>query len=343
MSDRMDEVLAAIDAETGKCICGNPLPADGPSLDYCSDLCQYRFTAESVGAELDRDAFDEDDVYQAPVTDGRAINQEVNRHFQVADTDLRSPHAAMRHVIVSRPSPVAVPMRNGARAADAAWFAMMAASGSVVAGPVAGLRTPVDNDSVPARISPGRFWLAQRRTGRTIPAAWVDITALVESLTVTQTIPELVEADRASFVSEAERRAVRFNTAWNELFREIAATAEQMRDLSTAAATAARTIGRAYTTAAAAQDVRHAKTVLRSLDVFVHCDCGIHVATLPRDATDDEATAAWEAHLLGATGLAPAEYFRQRALAHQQNRGTGPAPKRRRPPRDTGSNRRGHR
>ncbi|GAB3656555.1 hypothetical protein GCM10028833_32300 [Glycomyces tarimensis] len=37
-------VLAAIDAETAKCICGSPIRADGESLDYCSAACQTRYT-----------------------------------------------------------------------------------------------------------------------------------------------------------------------------------------------------------------------------------------------------------------------------------------------------------
>lgn len=45
-----DTTLDRIDAETAKCICGNPIPADGPSLDYCSLPCQYRWTAEHIGA-----------------------------------------------------------------------------------------------------------------------------------------------------------------------------------------------------------------------------------------------------------------------------------------------------
>jgi len=73
MSDRMNEVLAAIDAETAKCICGNDLTTDGVSLDYCSDVCQYRYYADRSGAEP---------LYLNPVdhgpTDGRRINEEVN-------------------------------------------------------------------------------------------------------------------------------------------------------------------------------------------------------------------------------------------------------------------------
>lgn len=45
MSDRQNDVLAAIDAETTKCICGRTISADGPSLDYCSYECQYRYAA----------------------------------------------------------------------------------------------------------------------------------------------------------------------------------------------------------------------------------------------------------------------------------------------------------
>lgn len=40
MSDRQNDVLAAIDAELTKCICGAPLRPNGPSLDYCSEDCQ---------------------------------------------------------------------------------------------------------------------------------------------------------------------------------------------------------------------------------------------------------------------------------------------------------------
>jgi hypothetical protein len=79
MSDRLNDVLAAIDAETAKCICGRTVPADGPSLDYCSDSCQYGYTAQQVGAELDDEfAYDID---QGP-TDGRTINAEVNDWFE---------------------------------------------------------------------------------------------------------------------------------------------------------------------------------------------------------------------------------------------------------------------
>lgn len=40
MSDRQNDVLAAIDAELTKCICGEPLRPNGLSLDYCSEACQ---------------------------------------------------------------------------------------------------------------------------------------------------------------------------------------------------------------------------------------------------------------------------------------------------------------
>jgi hypothetical protein len=81
MSDRMNDVLAAIDAETAKCICGREVPADGPSLDYCSDVCQYGYTAQQVGTEADDEySFH---INQGP-TDGRTINEDVNAWF--ADT-----------------------------------------------------------------------------------------------------------------------------------------------------------------------------------------------------------------------------------------------------------------
>jgi hypothetical protein len=40
MSDRQNDVLARITAELSKCICGDPLRPNGPSLDYCSEDCQ---------------------------------------------------------------------------------------------------------------------------------------------------------------------------------------------------------------------------------------------------------------------------------------------------------------
>jgi len=47
----MDEVLSSIDTELTKCICGNPIPENGVSLDYCSDVCQYRYYAGQSGAD----------------------------------------------------------------------------------------------------------------------------------------------------------------------------------------------------------------------------------------------------------------------------------------------------
>jgi len=79
MSDRQNDVLAAIDAETAKCICGNTIPADGPSLDYCSDVCQYGYTAQQAGTEPD-DEFTFH-INQGP-TDGHTINEEVNAWFE---------------------------------------------------------------------------------------------------------------------------------------------------------------------------------------------------------------------------------------------------------------------
>ncbi|MFG3340550.1 hypothetical protein [Glycomyces sp. NPDC048151] len=44
MSDRINDVLAAIDAQTALCICGREIPEGGASLDYCSPACQYGYT-----------------------------------------------------------------------------------------------------------------------------------------------------------------------------------------------------------------------------------------------------------------------------------------------------------
>lgn len=84
MSDRQNDVLAAIDAETAKCICGNTIPADGASLDYCSPPCQYGYLASRVGDTPDPEVASS----RTTTTDGRAINEEVNRRFQPgADTE----------------------------------------------------------------------------------------------------------------------------------------------------------------------------------------------------------------------------------------------------------------
>jgi hypothetical protein len=75
MSDRQDEVLNSIDTALAQCICGRPVPENGPSLDYCSDVCQYRFIARQAGVEPDPEL-----LYPIPAadTDGRRINAAVN-------------------------------------------------------------------------------------------------------------------------------------------------------------------------------------------------------------------------------------------------------------------------
>lgn len=70
MSDRTETVLADIDAELDKCICGNPIPENGPSLDYCSPDCQRRYIiGEAAPGPW---------PYPAAATDGRALNEAVN-------------------------------------------------------------------------------------------------------------------------------------------------------------------------------------------------------------------------------------------------------------------------
>jgi hypothetical protein len=85
VSDRMNDVLAAIDAETAKCICGNPIPADGASLDYCSDVCQYRFATGQPIAGVPR-----------PIPQRVQTGREINR--QVADNLAgAAPYGAVGH------------------------------------------------------------------------------------------------------------------------------------------------------------------------------------------------------------------------------------------------------
>lgn len=66
----MNEVLAAIDTETAKCICGEDVPADGASLDYCSPECQYGYAGPRRSDRLGRG-----------LPDGRTLNAQVARSF----------------------------------------------------------------------------------------------------------------------------------------------------------------------------------------------------------------------------------------------------------------------
>lgn len=68
MSDRQNDVLAAIDVETVKCICGRPVPDDGPSLDYCSPECQYGHAGPRGSHRLGHG-----------IPDGRTLNELVAR------------------------------------------------------------------------------------------------------------------------------------------------------------------------------------------------------------------------------------------------------------------------
>lgn len=68
LSDRLNEVLAAIDAEVAKCICGTVVPADGASLDYCSPACQYGYAGPRGIYRLGQG-----------LPDGRTLNEQVAR------------------------------------------------------------------------------------------------------------------------------------------------------------------------------------------------------------------------------------------------------------------------
>ena len=81
MNDQLNDVLAAIDAETAKCICGRAIPDNGPSLDYCSLPCQERFISG-----LDPITEPVHDVWKG-TSDGRAINDEVNAWFRASSND----------------------------------------------------------------------------------------------------------------------------------------------------------------------------------------------------------------------------------------------------------------
>jgi hypothetical protein len=62
----MSDVLAAIDVEVAKCICGTAVPADGASLDYCSPECQYGYAGPRGAHRLGRG-----------LPDGRTLNAQV--------------------------------------------------------------------------------------------------------------------------------------------------------------------------------------------------------------------------------------------------------------------------
>lgn len=132
----MNDVLASIDAELTRCICGQPIPEDWVSLDYCSPKCQYEAMAARAGIEPEDD-WDEDD--ELVLMNGREINEAVREQLELtlptATVALGPPLSAaptlgelnrsvtVRMTVNIRPfveacRSVAVPMRNGARTAD---------------------------------------------------------------------------------------------------------------------------------------------------------------------------------------------------------------------------------
>ena len=75
MTDQTETVLNHIDAALNTCVCGDPIPENGPSPDYCNETCQYEYTAAIVGAEPDPEL-----TYPLPPaeTNGHTINDEAN-------------------------------------------------------------------------------------------------------------------------------------------------------------------------------------------------------------------------------------------------------------------------
>jgi hypothetical protein len=71
VSDRQQEVLNAIDLAVAQCICGNEVPPDGASLDYCSPACQYGYSGPR-------------DTYRLGhgLPDGRTLNEQVARELE---------------------------------------------------------------------------------------------------------------------------------------------------------------------------------------------------------------------------------------------------------------------
>ena len=75
MTDQTETVLNHIDAALNTCVCGDPIPENGPSPDYCNETCQYEYTAAIVGAEPDPELT----IPLPPAeTNGHAINTEAN-------------------------------------------------------------------------------------------------------------------------------------------------------------------------------------------------------------------------------------------------------------------------
>lgn len=331
MSDRMNDVLAAIDAETAKCICGRSIPANGPSIDYCSLPCQYRYAARLVGTTPDyENLYDADDE----TTDGRAINEEVARELaRPAPVGAAEFHSgdAMRQRLGQE--------REQSHGVDAVRYSMAAHLRAV---------------TVPIRIDRVREGLAQARDAATAASSTTgDLGRLVAQATG---IPE----DLARPSSWLER--VR---AWEALsqgriydqFRSDRDGAELraiVPDDDTRAAYLALAEGRTRLAVSLAQTGATPEHFQRVRDE------GVPTVRLPEFASVPPERARGILYVLdqfAGHGILPSvsminslmrpqpepaltgEAFRARALEARQNRGTGPAERRQRLPRDHGHRR----
>jgi hypothetical protein len=296
MSDRQNDVLAAIDSQLAKCICGQPIPENGVSLDYCSDVCQYRYTAESVGAVPSGEM-----TYPIPPaeTDGRAINAAVNTwisqgpgycppeyiwdDYEFTPEPFIERRAWGRFSYRNPPStrvvwsPTAAELDDGIDLTD-----QIAAAGSFSFRIRDGIGGPVIAEGDHADPPPGSMAAevqaiqerlhrsAAEHMGCTVEEAQRILTALGRILSRPMSVPHRNGAQTADAWAEAWERAAEAAAA---TLGEFAALAGSLYELGSA---------------------------------------------LPRHQSEP------------LTG----EDFRRRALEHQQNRGTGPKPGRRIPPRD---------
>lgn len=364
MSDRQNDVLARIDAETAKCICGQAIPENGVSLDYCSDRCQYGFMAATAGTDPEDDYYS----YEPPVTDGRAINEELNRRFQPgAITD--SYEYGLLSTVNERLAADGYPHLWRFRIADlrhVATFQRPAPS------PVPSLSELLRRDTAPAVCEPARpaastttvTWIpnvadvavpvAEISNGRTISVSMsIDITPFISSIRI------LGEAARSA--GGAIREALCHTQDLDVLHATVGDDALGFLEVTGNRAGLARDIAQAGVTLGQARDMAargvpaHHMAALasyppdRAASLYqLHKDLtfgGISPDYASINAlimTDDEVRALGKqaADLFGGTvNTGPTEplagkAFRQHALEHQQNRGTGPKPGRRIPPRD---------
>ena len=321
----MEDVLAAIDAETAKCICGNPIPASGPSIDYCSLPCQYRYAAGLVGTTPDyENLYDADDE----TTDGRAINEEVARELaQPAPVGAAEFHSgdAMRQRLDQESEP--------SHGADAVRYSMAVHLPAV---------------TVPIRIDRVREGLAQMRDAATAassttgdlgrlvaqttgipeelarPSSWLERVRQWEALSHGRIYRQFRSdhngAEFRAIVPDEDTRAAYLALAGGHTRLAVSlaltgATPEHLQELRD------RGVPDHHLPEVAQFEPQRALDISRCMDETNRNGFSVSAATLNSMMRTQP-----EPPLTG-------EAFRARALEARQNRGTGPAERRQRQPR----------